>query len=500
MKILTARETRAADEYTMKNEPISSLELMERAASVCSKWLLQKYAGNSYQVFCGVGNNGGDGLAVARQLYEAGCQITCYKVAYSSQESSDFKANLKRLEELNVCVQEIGSKVDVPAIENSIVIDAIFGTGLNRAVNGISADVIQAINGSDSEVISIDIPSGLFSENNANSVSENIVLADHTLTFELPKLSFLFPENGLKVGEVHILSIGLNVDFIKQCKSQYYLITLELASLIVRKRYSYAHKGTFGHALLACGSKGKIGAAHLASKASLRSGAGLVTVNIPKCGTDILQQSIPEVMVLENEGENYLQGEVKLKPYDAIGIGPGIGTEEQTQNFLKLVIQNRTTPIVFDADAINILSENKTWLAFLPPGCVFTPHPKEFERLVGKSSDNYSRMEMQLVFAKKYNCYLVLKGANTAITCPDGDVFFNTTGNPGMATAGSGDALTGIITGLLAQGYSPKQSCLLGVYIHGKAGDLALDTQSQESLVSSDVIENLGKAFQMIHE
>ncbi len=302
------------------------------------------------------------------------------------------------------------------------------------------------------------------------------------------------------MGEIHILPIGLNVDFIQQCKSQYYLITAELARLIIRKRYTYSHKGTFGHALLVCGSKGKIGAAILASKASLRSGAGLVTVHVPKCGTDILQQAIPEAMVLENDGECFLQGEVKLKPYDAIGIGPGIGTNEQTVNFVKMVIQNTSSPLVFDADAINILAENKTWLEFLPQGCVFTPHPKEFERLVGKSSDNYSRMEMQLAFAKKYNCYVVLKGANTAISCPDGDIFFNTTGNPGMATAGSGDALTGIVTGLLAQGYSAKQSCLLGVYIHGRAGDLALDCQSEESLISTDFIDNLGKAFHTIHE
>jgi len=319
------------------------------------------------------------------------------------------------------------------------------------------------------------------------------------LTFAPPKLAFFFPENDIFVGNWKLLDIGLSRDFIESARVQNFTLESNDVATILRKRNKFSHKGTFGHALIISGSTGKMGAAVLAARACLRSGPGLVTMRIPKSGVTILQTAVPEAMLSIDPGDDHFSETLELSTYSAIAIGPGIGTSVQTANALKIMIQHAKIPMLFDADAINILAENKTWLGFILKGCIFTPHPKEFERLVGKSSNNFDQNRMQRDFSFRYQCYIVLKGANTAITTPDGRCYFNTTGNPGMATGGSGDVLTGIITGLMAQGYSSLESCLLGVYIHGLAGDIALKEQGFESLIASDIVTNLGKSFQSLY-
>jgi NAD(P)H-hydrate epimerase len=308
----------------------------------------------------------------------------------------------------------------------------------------------------------------------------------------------MFPETTVCVGEFSVLDIGLHQQYIDHTSSPYNFITRNDAAALIKKRSKVAHKGNFGHSLIIAGSYGKIGAAVLAAKACLRSGTGLLTVHVPKCGYEIIQAVVPEAMASADEELNFITEHVLLTAYNSIGIGPGIGTEAQTQNVLKLIIQNTPVPLVIDADAINILAENKTWLSFLPANSILTPHPKEFERIAGKASISEERLKLQRDLSIRYKIYVVLKGAHTSVSCPDGNIYFNSTGNPGMAKGGSGDALTGIITALVAQQYSTQQACILGVYLHGLAGDFAAHEGSQESMIASDLIDHLANAFNFL--
>lgn len=344
------------------------------------------------------------------------------------------------------------------------------------------------------------MPSGLFADMSTAATESTIVKADYTLSFQFPKYCFFFAENDHYIGEWHILPIGLHPDYIDSVEVRnFFLLKKEINSLL-RKRNKFSHKGNYGHGLLISGSYGKMGAAVLASKAALRAGIGLITTHIPKNGYEIIQTGVPENMVSIDGSDTVFSEVPDISQYNAIAIGPGLGKEKATQQALKLLIQNSSVPIIFDADAINILGENKTWISFIPKGSVFTPHPKEFERLVGKWPDEFERNEMQREFSFKYNCFVVLKGAYTAVTSPDGNCYFNSTGNPGMATGGSGDVLTGIILGLMAQGYTPLASCLIGVYLHGFAADKAIKKTGEEAMIASDIIEYLGKAYKSIYK
>jgi ADP-dependent NAD(P)H-hydrate dehydratase / NAD(P)H-hydrate epimerase len=371
---------------------------------------------------------------------------------------------------------------------------------LSNPVKGFQAKVIDHINGSHAPVISIDIPSGLFSDESMRMHKDaSVVRATHTLTFAPVKLGFLFPENDPYVGTWHLLDIGISQEFIDHTETKNYFLMEEEIRPILRSRNSYSHKGHFGHALLICGSKGKMGAAVLAARACLRSGAGLVSLHIPASANAILQTAVPEAMVYLDESDNYFTAPGDIAMFNVIAVGPGIGQEKDTANALKLLIQNSTVPLILDADAINLLGENKTWIPFLPKGSILTPHPKEFERLAGKTSDHFERNRVQREFSMKHGVYIILKGAHTVISSPDGSCYFNSTGNPGMATGGSGDVLTGILAGLKAQGYSSLETCLIGTYIHGLAGDFAESEKGQEALIAGDIVENLGKAFLSLH-
>ncbi|MBI4929613.1 MAG: NAD(P)H-hydrate dehydratase [Bacteroidetes bacterium] len=507
MKIISSEEMRKADAYTIEHEPIKSINLMERAAAACVKWLasssILKGEKRQVSIFCGLGNNGGDGLAIARLLAKKKFKVEVFIIRYSDNCSEDFLINEKRLEKVKaVKVHNITSAEQIHSSfvirQSSLIIDAIFGSGLNKSVTGLAAEAIIFINKSNCPVISIDIPSGLFSEKNSSDEKTVIVHANHTLTFQVPKLAFIFPENEKYFGDFSILNIGLDEEFIASLSSKNYFLTEEYVRFILKPRNKFSHKGTFGHALIVAGSYGKMGACVLASRACLSAGVGLVTVHIPKCGYEILQTTNPEVMVETDSSEKFISDAISLNKYNAAGIGPGIGTESETQNALKVLIQNSTFPLVLDADALNILSENKTWISFLPKNSILTPHPGEFKRLAGDTDNDYERFQLQKEFSIKHNVYVVLKGAHTCITCPDGEVYFNSTGNPGMATAGSGDVLTGIITGLLAQGYDSKQASVLGVYLHGLAGDLAAEHLCEEGLIARNIIEFMGEAFKKL--
>jgi NAD(P)H-hydrate epimerase len=367
-------------------------------------------------------------------------------------------------------------------------------------VSGSPAVLIDHLNASGATIISIDVPSGLFCDATTTPPSGGVVVhATHTLTFAPPKLAFFFPENQVNVGTWHLLDIGLSKEFIRSAAVDNFMVETCDVVPMLRTRKKFDHKGNFGHALLIAGSTGKMGAAVLAARASLRAGTGLLTCAVPRSGLSILQTSVPEAMVIPDPSDHEISAIPDLSGFTAIGIGPGTGTSPGTANAVKMLIQQATHPIVFDADALNILAENRTWLAFMPKGSVLTPHPREFERLAGKSKDNFDRHRLQREFSARYQCFVVLKGAHTVTTTPDGLSFFNTTGNPGMATGGSGDVLTGILTGLMAQGYSSLEACLLGVFIHGMAGDIALKEQGYEALIAGDIINNLGKTFQTLY-
>ncbi len=499
MKILNTQQIRETDQATIKKEPISSIDLMERASKAffdTFKRLVKKQ--EKVMVFCGMGNNGGDGLAVARMLASTGYDVSVYKVCHSEKSSEDFSINESRYLKLRKAkFTEVKSKNDLPAFEEgTTLIDAMFGSGLSRPLEGFPAEVVKHINDGKSRVVALDMPSGLMGEDNTNNTPETIVKADYTFTFQLPKLSFLLPENAQFVGNWQVVDIGLDKDFIQQTDTPHHFLQKEDLQSSFRYRNKFDHKNTYGHALILAGSYGKSGAAVLASKAALQVGAGLVTVHLPRANYLAQQISCPECMVSVDEDEEIFTGIKDISKYAVVGAGPGLGMEKQTQNGLKLLIQNSGLPLVLDADALNILSENPTWLSFLPAGSILTPHVGEFNRLAGQTNNGWERIQKGKELAFRFRCYIVLKGAHTAIITPDRQVIFNSTGNPGMATAGAGDVLTGMITGILAQGYSPFYSALAGVYLHGLAGDMAARRKPPESLVAGDILHFISKAIQ----
>lgn len=498
MKILPVEKIREADAYTIANESIASVDLMERAAKQCYKWLKKRVdKERRVLIFCGLGNNGGDGLVIARLMAGYNPDIEVFVTRYAEKCSEDFQVNYDRLKEVSPlkCV-DLKEGDELPRIyPEDVVIDAIFGSGLSKPVKDFPAKVIRHINSSKALVVSVDMPSGLFSDVHTDPGAGAVVQADYTLSFQLPKLAFMFPENDSLAGEWKVFDIGLDEGFIDLADARDNLLTRKMVSDLLKSRTKFAHKGYFGHALLIAGGYGKMGASVLASKACLRSGVGLLHTHTPGKGYAIVQTAVPEAMVIIDPDEDCFSALPDLEPFTAIGAGPGIGFSEKTKKALKLLIQNSAVPLLFDADALTILGENRTWIPFIPKNSVFTPHPKEFERLVGKAKDDFHRNQLQREFCIKNGVYVVLKGAHTCICGPDGICYFNTTGNPGMATGGSGDVLAGLILGLLAQKYHPRDACLLGVYIHGLAGDMAAKKLGMEALIAGDIIDCIGKAF-----
>jgi NAD(P)H-hydrate epimerase len=498
MKVLTIDQIREADRFTLDNEPVASIDLMERAALALFEWFKKRLQPEqTVQIFCGMGNNGGDGLALARLLINNGFQVMTHIVLYGPTNSSDFRTNLERLRDIRFAsITEIGPETVFPVIEKGhLVVDCLFGSGLNKAVTGFVAGLIEHINDSGAVVVSVDMPSGLFADKPTELLKKHVVRADYTLSFETAKRSFLVPENELYVGQWEVLPIGLHHEYLRDVKVDNYLISRQEIRQLLKNRQKFSHKGSFGHSLILAGSFGKSGAAVLSAMACLRAGTGLLHIHTPISSAVALQVAVPEAMLSLDPDDTVVSRLPHLGPFNAVAAGPGLGMDEQTAKVIRLLIQESKLPLVLDADALNILSENKTWLSFLPAGTIITPHAREFERLAGGWKDSFERIEMQREFSERFKLFVVFKGAHTCISTPGGDCWFNTTGNPGMATAGSGDVLTGIITGLLAQNYSPFEASLTGVYLHGLAGDFALDSQSHESLIATDIIAHLGHAF-----
>lgn len=497
IKILNSQQIKSLDEFTIQHEPVSSIDLMERACRGFTSWFTERFTAlNKVGVVCGTGNNGGDGLGVARILIEWGYSVKVWIVRGGVSESSDFKINLERLQRKSSDIFEIFSESDRGLFAGcDILIDAVFGSGLSRPAEGIYAQVIRCMNETAATRIAIDIPSGLMADKPS---SEPIVKADHTVTFQLPKLSFFLPECHPYTGEWTTVDIGLDRQFLKSVDASNYLFNQKSARKILKVRSKFDHKGDFGHGLIVAGSYGKIGAAVLSCRAALRSGIGLLTTHVPRCGYQIMQSSVPEAMVDIDAHETVFTNHPDLDRYTVIGVGPGLGKDSETVEAINSLFKQFRKPFVIDADALNILSEHPEMLKLVPAGSVLTPHPKEFERLVGKWSNDFERLEKQKRLAAQLVSVVALKGAYTSVAAPDGTIYFNSTGNPGMATGGTGDVLTGVITALIAQKYDAIDAARLGVYVHGLAGDMAATEKGMVSLIASDVIEYLPEAFRKI--
>lgn len=502
-KIFTTGQVKELDRYTVENEPVTSFDLVERAASRFVHEFMRHYSRQMrVVVFAGQGNNGADALAIARLLAEESFTVETYLFNPAGQLSPECRQNRERLlENPSVSFTEVTSDFEPPELSAAdVVIDGLFGTGLTRPLTGGFAAVVDYINQSGTRVVSVDIPSGLFGEDNCENDPAAIVKAEATITFCFPKLSFLLPENACYVGRWKVVDIGLHPGAVENTAATCFLAGEEDAAALVRPRASFSHKGTYGHALLIAGSRGKAGAAVLAARSCLRSGAGLLTVHTPQRGEPTLQVAVPEAMLSLDQHSNHFSIAPETAPYTAIGIGPGLGQNLETVHaFEQLLLHTAGKPMVIDADALNILSVNPEFYEKIPAGSILTPHPGEFDRLAGESFRTaYARLEKARAFAAEKNLLVVLKGHHTAVCFPSGEVCFNSSGNPGMATAGSGDVLTGILLGLLAQGYSAHEAALLGVYLHGAAGDIAAASSSEESLIAGDITENLGQAYRRL--
>jgi len=504
MKIFTNAQIHELDQYTIEHEPISSVDLMERAAKAITRTISEQWSNSTpVVVFAGPGNNGGDALAVARMLAESNYNVSAYLFNISSHLSADCATNRQRLRDSKQVKTfiEVTQEFEPPQLEaDTLVVDGLFGSGLNKPLAGGFASLVKYINASPSQVVSIDLPSGLMSEDNTYNVRSNIIRADLTLTLQQPKLAFFFPENQAYIGRLRVLDIRLSEEGTKKIDAQYNIIEENEIRPLLMDRDCFAHKGNMGNALLIAGSYGMGGAAVLATKACLRSGAGKVTVHSPKRNNMILQISVPEAIVHLDPEETIFSETIDTEEYQALGIGPGLGQSETTAIALIAQLRRTQCPAVVDADALNMLANHRAWLMQLPKGLILTPHPKEFDRLEGHSADSYERLTKARELAERLQGYVILKGHHSALCCPDGHVTFNSTGNAGMATAGSGDVLTGIITALLARGYQQREACIIGMYLHGLAGDIAARKLGMESLMASDIIQYLPQAFLKIKD
>lgn len=493
MKILSVSQIRDCDIFTIENEPIASINLMERAAKKCADYINNHFLKTQkIYIFCGNGNNGGDGFAIARMLYQKGFDVEIFIDKSNLNFSKDAKINWDRVKEISgidICDFE-GFNKEIK--RGYIFIDALFGSGLNRKIDGKAAEIIRQLNQINAHKIAIDIPSGIFAD---EMLPENSVVfeADITLSFQFYKKAFLHPETGKFCGRIIILDINLHQDFINKAETENYIIDENVIKKIYQPRNEFSHKGNFGKTCIVAGSFGKIGAAILATKSALRTGSGLTYVLAPKCGYEILQTTCPEAMYLYG-GEDFVKN-FEVENDFTYGIGPGLGTDYETEEKFLHFLQTYNEPLVLDADALNLISKNSENIKLIPKNSIITPHPKEFERLFGKTENSFERLNLAKQKAKEFEIFIVLKDHHTQIITPENEVFYNITGNSGLAKGGSGDVLLGIITSFLSQGYSSKNSVIFGVWLHGKAGDITANDLSKESMLATDIIENISEVF-----
>ncbi len=504
MKIFNSAQIAEIDRYTLEAQHLKEYDLVTRVGKRLAQWMRGNLVlkRSKVVIFAGTGNNGNDAIALAKILggWDIDCQL--YVIGSKSKNSS-----LRRqlIEELyifsTVRWKELCEGDEIPPLPNiCYIVDGIFGTGLNRSVEGFYCKLIEKINSSGAKVISIDVPSGLLSDHRNEDESASVVRAHHTLTIQFPKLCMFFKENYQYTGDWEVIDVDLDLDIIDTIETPYSMIEKNSVRSILKKRGKYSHKGDYGHGLLIAGSAGMAGSAILAARGALRAGLGLLTLHVPKRLHDILQVSVPEAICETDRSDSIFTG---INPriaekFDAVAVGPGIGKSPDTVAALKDIINSCNRPMVIDADAINILSTNKEMLELIPQNSVITPHPREFARIAGKYRDSREAAEMQMEFSAKNNITVVLKGANTSVSTPDGKMWFNSTGNPGMATAGSGDVLGGIILGFLSQGYSAREAAIAGTYLHGLSGDIVAAIKGEASLIAGDIADNLGEAFKRV--
>lgn len=502
MKIFQCKNIRELDQYTIEHEPIRPIDLMERAADALTSAITQRWTTDTpFVIFAGQGNNGGDALAVARKLVEKQYNVETFLFNTSDHLSEDCTTNRDRLKEMEgVKFTEVTKQFQIPQLtDKHVVVDGLFGTGLDKPLTGGYAGLVKFINSSDATVVSIDIPSGLNGDGRRFDIYPNVIVnADLTLTLQMPKMAFFFAENEDVIGEWEVLDIGLSEDGIRKIETPFSLLEEEDIKSLVRPRKKFAHKGDFGHALLIAGSYGMAGASIMSAKACLKSGVGLLTVHAPSLNLPVLQTVVPEAMIQPDLNEYCFTTPSSTQDYDALGIGPGLSQREETVDAFLLQLEDIQAPLVLDADALNILSENQEYLKKLPPYSILTPHPRELERLVGKCTDSYERLQKTIELAATVRAYIVLKGAYSIIIFPDGHCAFNSTGNPGMATAGSGDVLTGVVLALLAQGYSAEDAATIATYTHGLAGDKAASKNGMTAMTAMDIVDELPEAWKQL--
>lgn len=504
MKLLNAHQLKELDAKTIQTRDIASIDLMEEAALQVAKFITKHYppTHRDIVIFSGPGNNGGDGLALARLLVTTGySNIQVFLFNTNNSLSADCACNAERLQTEcpQVAFTEVQQKFEAPELSSkALIIDALFGTGLNKPLSGGYAALVKFINAAQAEVVSIDMPSGLMCEDNTFNSPSAIVQATHTLTIGLPKLALILADNQTYTGQMHVLPLHFDENFLNSIATPYHLTHRSDIQPLLKHRPTFGHKGTFGNALLIAGKYGMAGAAVLAAKACLKSGVGKVTLHTPIKNNDILQIAVPEAVLSHDEDERIFSSTENADLYEAVAIGPAIGTDKRTALAFIEQISHTNCPLLIDADGINILGGHKGWISQIPAGTIFTPHAKEMQRLGICNADSYSILLEAINMAKQHNFFICLKGHFTAVCTPQGHVYFNTTGNSGMATAGSGDVLTGIILALLAQQYPIESACRLGVYLHGLAGDLAAETLGEHSLTASDLIAYLPQAFKAL--
>jgi len=497
MKIFSKEQIYEGDKVTEERQQLPASELMERAGLQIFNWMHMRMQGAQVpvHVFCGIGNNGGDGLVLARHLITHGYHVETYVVNCGNSRSKDFLTSYDKVKEVTKkWPRLLKCETDFPQIhKDDIIVDAIFGIGLNRDIEDWIKALFIHFENSEAFTLSVDIPSGLYTDKAVNDKNA-IVKANYTLSFQSPKLVFFLPETAEFTRQWEVIDIGIDKEYLITTEIEHELISKNEVLPIYKPRAKFDHKGTFGHGLIIGGSYGKVGAVQLCSKAVLAAGAGLVSAFVPQCGYIPLQTSFPEGMVLTDTDEKELTNiSLDFNP-TAIGVGIGMGTSVVTTAALEAFLKTNKAPLVIDADALNVISENKKLLKLVPENSILTPHPKELERLIGKWNDDFDKLNKASEFSVKYKVILVLKGANT-ITVFGRKKYINVTGNPGMATAGSGDVLTGIITGLLCQSYKPIEATLFGVYLHGKSGDLAIEEFGYQSLIASHIIDYIGEAY-----
>ncbi|HEX7366013.1 MAG TPA: NAD(P)H-hydrate dehydratase [Pelobium sp.] len=467
LKLLTASQTREADKFTIINEPIESVELMERAATAFVKIFADRFPDRkkSILVFSGKGNNGGDGLAVARLLADDGYhQIQVFIADFSEKSSADFDLNLQRLQEKDIAIFYLKQTAELAVLTADIIIDALLGSGLNKPLEGEWRNLAKKINQFSGYRVAVDVPTGMPCE--GELFDDVIIKSDFTITFQRPKLNFLLPISSPYIKEWKVANIGLNENFIQGTASPFYWLWKGGVQRFIKARQPFEHKGLLGHALIVAGSDDTMGAALIATEACVKCGAGLTSAMIPHSGLQALNTRLPEAMYTQRS-----ESKLDLDKYKVIGIGPGLGTSAESVLLLTEVLRNFKKPVVIDADAINIISEYQELISLVPKNSVFTPHMKEFDRLFGTHNSWWKRIETALVQAAALKVYIVLKNRYTMIFTPEGVCYFNSSGSPAMASGGMGDALTGMITSMLAQGYEVDKAVQLAVFSHGYLGE-----------------------------